>query len=161
MDSFKRNSILLLSLVVIDQVLKALVAGSRPSLDTGLVWVHYVTNTGASFGIFQDSNTILAYVSLMALGFIMLNAKHITSRQEIPAILIVSGLLGNLIDRLARRFVVDFIDVKIWPVFNLADSLIVIGVILLGITIIMEAREDSKKESKSPRARNLEHKKRK
>ena len=75
----------------------------------------------------SGNNTLLIFVSLMALGIIMMSVKHIKKEHEIPLILLVAGLIGNLIDRVFRGFVVDFFDFGWWPVFNLADSAIVVG----------------------------------
>ena len=84
----------------------------------------------------------------------MLNVDAIRKRKEqiLPVILIVSGLLGNLIDRVFRGFVVDFIDFKFWPVFNIADSCIFIGVIWLIIVILKEDfKEKENKKVEKPR----------
>jgi signal peptidase II len=71
--------------------------------------------------------------------------------------LIVTGLLSNLIDRIFRGYVVDFIDFKFWPVFNVADSLITIGVVWLGITILFD-KDDEKKTLKQKTARKTKRK---
>ncbi|HJX06133.1 MAG TPA: signal peptidase II, partial [Candidatus Nanoarchaeia archaeon] len=90
----------------------------------------------------------LAWVSVMVLGIIMMLADKIRKEQIIPILLIVAGLLGNLIDRAFRGFVIDFVDFKFWPVFNLADSLVCIGVIWLGIVILAKDFKISKKKKR-------------
>ena len=139
MKPFVRNTILLFGLIVVDQLLKLWIESIRFFTDLGIVAIHYVSNTGASFGMLQGNNV---------LGVIMLNADKIKKEQELPVVLIVAGLLGNLIDRVFRGFVVDFVDFKFWPVFNLADSLIVIGVIWLLIVILRKDYLDSKKKER-------------
>ncbi len=138
MDGITRNASLLTGLVILDQLLKALFLRGDLIINLGIATLHLVINTGASFGIFQGNNTLLAWFSLIVLGIIMMSVKQVKKQHEIPLVLIVTGLLGNLIDRVFRGFVVDFIDLHWWPVFNLADSCIVIGVIWLGVIILLE-----------------------
>nr|MCK4930370.1 signal peptidase II [Nanoarchaeota archaeon] len=145
MKVFVRNTIILVGLIIIDQLLKFLIEKTRFFIDLKLVSIHFVKNTGASFGILQGNNALFAWISVIVLGLIMLNVNKIKKEHVIPIILLVSGLLGNLIDRVFRGFVVDFIDFKFWPVFNLADSLIVIGVIWLIIVILKKDFAKKKK----------------
>ncbi|KYK24442.1 hypothetical protein AYK26_06755 [Euryarchaeota archaeon SM23-78] len=146
MKYFVRNTIVMVGLIIIDQLLKFWFETKRLFVDIGIVSFHFVTNTGASFGILKGYNVLLAWISVIILGLIMLSIDKIKKEHTLPIILLVAGLLGNLIDRVLRGFVVDFIDLKFWPVFNLADSLVVIGVIWLGIVIL-------RKDLKKPRRR--------
>lgn len=145
MKVFVRNTILLVALIMLDQLLKLFFETRNHFLDLKLVGFHFVKNTGASFGMLQGNNALLAWISVIVLGLIMLNIDKIKKEHEIPVLLLVSGLLSNLIDRVFRGFVIDFIDFKFWPVFNLADALIVVGVIWL-ITVIL--RKDFKSSKK-------------
>lgn len=138
MKDITRNALLIGGLVILDQLWKMLFLRGDLIVNLGIATLHLVTNTGASFGIFHNNNTLLAWFSLIVLGIIMMNVKQIKKQHELPVMLIVSGLLGNLIDRIFRGFVVDFIDLGWWPVFNLADSCIVIGVVWLGAVILLE-----------------------
>jgi signal peptidase II len=160
MKAFTRNTIILFGLIVLDQVLKLFFERTKLLIDLKIVAFHFVTNTGASWGILQGKNSLLIWVSLIVLGAIMLNVDYIRKRKEqvLPAVLIVAGLLGNLIDRIFRGFVVDFIDFKFWPVFNLADSCLVIGVIWLIIIILRNDFTENKK-SDNKAARRLRTKK--
>jgi signal peptidase II len=91
-----------------------------------------ITNTGAGFSTFQNQNRLLMFVVIIILGAVLYHyntLKHPMS--QIGASLIVGGGLGNLVDRIFYGHVIDFIDFKVWPVFNLADSAITIGIILL------------------------------
>jgi len=148
MKAFVRNTILLAGLIVLDQLLKFLVEKTKLFIDLKIVVVHFVKNTGASFGILQGNNALLAWTSVIVLGLIMLNVDKIKKEHSIPLILLVSGLLGNLIDRLFRGYVIDYIDLKFWPVFNLADALIVIGVIWLIIVILSKDFKSCRKKKK-------------
>jgi signal peptidase II len=144
MKKFALNTILLISLVVLDQALKLFFEKTQAILDLRLVALHLVTNTGASFGMLQGNNALLAWFSVIVLGIIMINADKIKKEQVLPVLLVVAGLLGNLIDRVFRGYVVDFIDFRLWPVFNLADSCVVIGIIWLIIVILKKDLEESK-----------------
>ncbi|MBN2459260.1 signal peptidase II [Candidatus Woesearchaeota archaeon] len=148
MKAFIRNTALLLGLIILDQLLKLWAFSNQLHTDFGLFAFNLVRNTGASFGMLQGTNSILIWFSLIVLGIIMILAEKVTKKQALPVMLIVAGIIGNLIDRITRGFVVDFIDFKFWPVFNLADSCIVVGVIWLGIVIILEDYKEAKKSKK-------------
>jgi signal peptidase II len=94
-------------------------------------------NTGSLFGLFQNNNLLLTFLTIIAIiiliSLLAWNKKHI-----LQISIILSGLLSNLLDRIFYSGVIDFIDIKIWPVFNLADSYIVIGVVLLIYKILKE-----------------------
>ncbi len=108
-----------------------------------------VRNTGVAFGLFPQLGPVFGILSLLVVGAIL----HF--RRTVPATdywihgalgLVTGGALGNIIDRIARGYVIDFLDVNFWPfynwpVFNLADSAIVLGVgLLLLDTVLAEWR---------------------
>ncbi|MCX7854990.1 MAG: signal peptidase II [Anaerolineae bacterium] len=106
----------------------------------------YVTNTGIVFGLFQGMGDVLLIVVFIAIGAIFLYYRHLPSGPiplHIALGLQLGGALGNLVDRLTRGAVVDFIDLNFWPlhhwpIFNLADASIVTGVILLLLVMLTE-----------------------
>lgn len=105
------------------------------------LWLNYVENTGMAFGLFQNGNALLVVVMLAVIGYIIYSWKEIESYgawAQWGAVLILTGALGNLYDRLTLGFVVDFIDLRVWPVFNGADSFITIGAVLLGISLLQK-----------------------
>ncbi|MFH1621925.1 MAG: signal peptidase II [Candidatus Omnitrophota bacterium] len=102
-----------------------------------------IHNTGIAFGILKDSSKTILIVTIVGLGLIMYsvkkdllglesfnNAKSLFLK-KIAIGFIVGGALGNMLDRLRLGYVVDFLDFRIWPVFNLADSFITIGAVIL------------------------------
>lgn len=103
-----------------------------------------VHNTGGAFGLFSNNTIILLIVSVIFItGFIYYIEKNKASKiEEICYGMILSGIVGNMLDRLIRGYVVDFLDFKIfgydYPVFNFADIFIVVGVILLILMYIKE-----------------------
>ena len=90
--------------------------------------INYTQNTGMAFGLFQGYNWLLILIYLMIIVYLLY-----LKNTSLPLILILSGAFGNLIDRIVFGFVRDFIDFGIWPVFNLADAFITVGVLLLVI----------------------------
>jgi len=90
-----------------------------------------VKNTGASFGSLQGFNPYLTFLSVAVLAFIAWQLPKLKGLERAGILLILAGIVSNLTDRLRLGFVVDFLDFKVWPVFNLADSFITAGVSLL------------------------------
>jgi len=128
---------LTLPLYVADQVTKALVL-SRIEMEElipvvpGFLNLVHVHNTGAAFGMLKDSNiffVLLAGAALVVVGVLAWKGAFAGTSTRIGAALLVSGILGNLTDRLLHGHVVDFLDVILpwyghWPAFNIADSCI-------------------------------------
>ncbi|MFH1460475.1 MAG: signal peptidase II [Candidatus Omnitrophota bacterium] len=138
------NIILSASFVFLDQVskfvaLRLLNQNQSIPLIKDFLHITLVYNTGSAFGLLRNQNWILTYISILAIIFIlwlMVRQPQFKSRiylqfWQFALLLILSGATGNLIDRIYRGFVVDFIDVRIWPIFNLADTMITCGVFLL------------------------------
>lgn len=99
-------------------------------------WLNYVENTGAAFGMFQHGNGLLIGVMVAVIGYIVWSWKDLTRYGRVAewgCMLILAGALGNLYDRLTLGFVVDFLDLRVWPVFNVADSCITVGAVLVGV----------------------------
>lgn len=94
----------------------------------------YITNTGSAFGLFRDFNFIFVIFSIIVIAIIFYYVKNIENNEkplQFSAGLLLGGTIGNLIDRLFYGAVIDFIDFRIWPVFNFADSAVTISAILL------------------------------
>jgi len=100
-------------------------------------------NTGAAFGIFQGMNVFFTVIAFVIILVIVLYFPQIPQSDyffRLALALQLSGAAGNLIDRLARGYVTDFISIGSFPVFNIADSCITMGVIVLMIGIWIEER---------------------
>ena len=106
----------------------------------------YLENRGAAFGILQNKQSLLSLVTILVLiGIVYYLIKYKPSSKliKIALSLIIGGALGNLVDRVFYKYVVDFIlihykDIYYFPTFNVADILVVCGTVLLGISIIKE-----------------------
>ena len=137
--------------ILIDQISKYLVCNIKETITVvpKLLSIEYIENYGAVFGIMQGSNSILALVSLSICIAIIVYILRLKKRKEkIPLAwyFILAGGIGNLIDRLVRGYVVDFIATPFIATFNIADSLVVIGVFLIAIREIWNMIKNSKEE---------------
>jgi signal peptidase II len=127
-----------------DQATKAWVVATlegRPPIRVipGVLWLNYTTNSGGAFGLGRSAPWIFAGATIAVSTVIVVAAMRPMTRSIAVALgLILGGAIGNLADRALngpglRGEVTDFIDVHVWPVFNVADSAIVIGAILLAV----------------------------
>lgn len=137
--------ILALFILFLDQLTKIIATNNlllnKPvPLIKGVLYLTLIYNRGAAFGILKNQTPLFIFVSIFALILVYFtlrgNQRKKNSFYNLSLILIFSGALGNLIDRLRFGCVVDFLDFRFWPVFNVADSAITIGAILLGWSIL-------------------------
>lgn len=130
-------------MVVADQLTKwwarsALADGDVELID-GFLRFYLVENRGSAFSLFQGGGPVLAAVAAVAAVWLVKLAGQAETRTQLAALgLIMGGAVGNLADRIAKASgsflggsVTDFIDFSFWPTFNLADSAITVGVVLL------------------------------
>ena len=110
----------------------------------GVLQLRLTTNTGGAFGLFAGQPWLFFVATLIVSVAIVVAAPRVTSPASAVGLgLVLGGALGNLTDRVLRGDgisggVVDFIDLRVWPVFNVADSSIVIGALLLVIASFRE-----------------------
>jgi signal peptidase II len=131
-----------------DQLTKHLVS-SRLALDdeTGVVGpfsIHHVQNSGIAFGLFASATPIVIVLTGMAVAWMLGFFGRSGARHPILPVslgLVIGGSLSNLVDRVRLGHVTDFLDLRFWPAFNLADSFIVVGVAILLLTLVLADRE--------------------
>ena len=112
--------------------------------------ITHVRNYGAGFSILQNATVFLSAVSILTiciLIYLLLHEKKLSFLSKTAYLLIISGALGNLIDRLLKAYVTDFLDFLIigydFPVFNIADCFITVGCFLLIGELLWESRNAS------------------
>ena len=115
-----------------------------PSLQW-LFAITHTTNTGAAFGIFPDGSLFFIVVAILVVVAILIFHSQMAAQHWLLRLglgLQLGGAIGNLLDRLTRGHVVDFLYFKFWPVFNVADSCIVLGVALMAYVLLKEGKEN-------------------
>jgi signal peptidase II len=139
---------LALFIVALDQYTKHLVQSNLrlfevvqpiPAL-SHLFNITFVKNTGAAFGIFPNGSTLFALIAVVVAVAIAVYFRHIPNHEWVIKISLsmqLGGAIGNLIDRVRLGYVVDFFDFRMWPVFNFADTFIVVGVMLLAYRLLL------------------------
>lgn len=138
------KALLVAFLVFVDQisklaVLKRLHQDNSIPVIPDIFHITLVYNTGSAFGFLRNQNWILTYITLLAIIIILFllvrrprfKSNFYLQMWQSALILILCGASGNLIDRIRFGYVVDFLDFRIWPVFNFADTMISCGVFLL------------------------------
>lgn len=137
--------ILLIVGIILDQLTKIWAISNLKNKDSIIVikdWLHlsYIENSGAAFGIFQSATIIFAIITIaVCFGisyYLLKNSNNIDTYIKLPLVMIMSGALGNLIDRLRLGYVVDFIYTPLggiydFPVFNFADIFVTVSAIYL------------------------------
>ena len=145
-------------LLCIDQISKLLVVNLLTKTDSiaiikNFFYLTYINNDGAAFSILVGKRIFLILVAIIVIIMLIhyIKKNNIQNKLEIVSLaLIIGGSLGNLMDRVVRGYVIDFLDFKIFnynfPIFNLADTFIVIGVILL---LLKELRKENNLDSRN------------
>ena len=138
----KKPYIIALCFFIIDLISKQIVIRLIPLHESikiikNFFYLTYTRNTGAAFSILEDARILLLMVTIIALFFInkFMNKEKIKGVDNFIYGIIIGGILGNLFDRIVYGYVIDFLDFKIfgynYPVFNLADTFIVVGALML------------------------------
>jgi signal peptidase II len=147
-----------LAAIVADQVTKHVVA-SNLFLGEGLhvvgpFWIRHVQNSGIAFGLFANATAAVIVLTGIAITWMLVYFARSGARHPVLPIalgLVIGGSVSNLADRVRLGFVTDFLDLRYWPAFNLADSFIVIGVaILLGALLLAEREPRQARENGAP-----------
>jgi signal peptidase II len=138
----------LAGVAVLDQFTKHVVAttfapGESRIVIPHVLWFTYVQNHAGAFGMFGSNAALLIVLAVAVLGLFWFSFRNGAAQSRTVRIAfgaIAGGAIGNIADRLHYGYVVDFIDLRWWPVFNVADSCITIGVALLIVTTLSGQR---------------------
>ncbi len=105
--------------------------------------IHHVQNSGIAFGLFASATPVVTALTAFAVGWMLLFFARSGSRHAVLPValgLLIGGSLSNLVDRVRLNHVTDFLDLRYWPAFNLADSFIVVGVVILFAALVLGDR---------------------
>lgn len=143
--------------IALDQIVKYFVASNLVLYKRNVVIdnffnITYVQNKGAAWGILNNNIVLLVIITLLALIFItslIFKEDNISKLDEALYGMLLGGIIGNFIDRIFRGYVIDFLDFFVFgydfPVFNIADILIVMSVFIMIITYIKGGKNENKK----------------
>ena len=153
---YKKLAIFTIIFIFIDQLIKNLVnfymnVNESFILLKNVLNITYVHNYGAAFSIFTGARWILVLITIVVLNIIyifFIKNKKLNKYQTIVYSMLLGGIMGNLIDRFFYGYVIDYIDIRLFnfAIFNIADSLIVISVILLIVEEVLYARNSSRRK---------------
>ena len=107
--------------------------GGGVEIIPGILHLTRVNNTGAAFGLWKNASLFLAVVSALSVIFIVIYMRKLLAETPVRSVVygwawVAGGAVGNLYDRVRFGYVIDYIDLRVWPVFNIADSAICLGV---------------------------------
>lgn len=154
-----------LILLTLDQLLKIVIKtnftlNTRVTVISNFFFITYVENEGAAWSMFEGKTFLLLLISLLFLVFLsscLKKDKRVNKINILSYGLIIGGILGNMIDRVLYKKVIDFLSIKIFgyyfPIFNIADIAIVVGTILFIIDVFREGREHGKMEEEYQKIR--------
>ena len=137
-------------LILADQAIKFLVVslmelGESIPVFAGIFHITYIENPGAAFGLFANQRLVFIVAGILVIAASCLMYRRLMSEKAIirwGVALLLGGAVGNLIDRLRIGGVIDFLDFRIWPVFNIADIGICVGVALLMYALIYDTEKE-------------------
>lgn len=141
-----------LAALAADQLTKQIVIGELALGDAvhvvGPFWLHHVQNSGIAFGLFASATAVVIVLTALAVAWMLVYFARSGARHPVLPValgLVIGGSVANLLDRVRLGYVTDFLDLRYWPAFNLADSFIVIGVLILLVTLVRADREPSRR----------------
>ena len=136
-------SIALFTCFFIDRIVKFLIMrnfffGDFFPIIPRVLYFNLAGNSGAAFSMLSGNNTLLIFASVIAIGFMLFFSKEISKEKWLSFFsgILAGGILGNLYDRIFYGFVVDYLDFRFFPIFNLADSFLTIAAIALAVIIL-------------------------
>ena len=151
MKKYLKFILIIVFSIILDQITKLIVVNTFNVNESKVIInnffkFYYIKNTGASFGIFSNQNIFLIILTILILGYIIYDTykSNKSSLKLLSTSLILGGAFGNLIDRVFRKYVVDFISFTLFgremAIFNVADMLISFGVVIYILIIFKEGK---------------------
>ena len=148
-----------LTAIAADQLTKAIVS-SQLALDdqvkvVGPLSIHHVQNSGIAFGLFASATFVVILLTGVAVAWMLYFFSRSGARHPVLPValgLVIGGSVSNLVDRVRLGHVTDFLDLKFWPAFNLADSFITVGVAILLLALMSSDRTRPARARETPRS---------
>jgi signal peptidase II len=139
----------MLVFLVLDQLLKYwirsnMTIGQSIPVISGIFHITYIENPGAAFGILANHRILFLLLTIAITGIMVYLYLSLRNKKSLAALslgLVISGAAGNFIDRFLRGTVTDMFDFQIWPIFNIADICICIGIVILCYVLIFKGEE--------------------
>ena len=155
-------SLVVAAALAADQATKQLVSSQLALGDEvglpGPFSIHHVQNSGIAFGFFSSATSVVIVLTAIAIGWMAWFFARSGARHPVLPValgLVMGGSIANLLDRIRLGHVTDFLDVRWWPAFNLADTFIVVGVLILLATLVAADREPRRSRRVPPDAPHL------
>lgn len=145
--------------LIVDQFSKYLITsgmetGESLAVFPPVFYITYVLNPGAAFGMLPNQTNLFIIVSMLVITGVLIGYRFLPRERVWTYIalgMVAGGAMGNLIDRVRMGLVIDFLDFRVWPVFNLADSAIVIGAVILVLDVWAADRKELRKVEQGAR----------
>ncbi len=136
-------------LLAADQATKLLirstmVEGQSIPVIENIFHITYIENPGAAFGILANQRMLFLILTAIIVGVMVYLYLSLRNKKSLTAIslgVVVSGAIGNFIDRFVQGTVTDFLDFRIWPIFNVADICICVGLVLICYFVIIKGED--------------------
>ena len=153
----KNIFIIIILIVILDQIIKFSICknipnGSTVSFIGNIVRVTHAQNTGGAYSIGKNNTSIIIFINIIIIGILLIyfikNFNKLKNIIKISFTLILSGGIGNLLDRIFMGYVIDYIDINNlfeFPIFNLADTAVVIGIFITIFYILKDSLEKQEK----------------
>jgi signal peptidase II len=147
-----------LAAIAADQLTKAIVSRQLALDDSvhvvGPFSIHHVQNSGIAFGLFASATSLVILLTGVAVAWMLYFFSRSGARHPVLPIalgLVIGGSVSNLVDRVRLGHVTDFLDLRFWPAFNLADSFITVGVAILLLALMAADRTRPARAREAPR----------
>ncbi len=145
---------LVIAVIALDQIIKYVIAtnmfvGESIPIIPQVLHLTYILNAGAAFGILANQRYFfiaIAAILIIITIYFYPQIQRLSRTFQIAIAMLLSGAIGNMIDRIATGKVVDYIDIRIWPIFNLADIAIVLGCIIIIYELLFKNSNTAKKQ---------------
>lgn len=142
----KKCRIIMLGLILLmlDQIAKFIIINKNITIIPKVLYLTYTQNTGVAFNISFENTIIIIMLNIILIGITFRMIKENQKNHKIVTLLtiILAGGISNLLDRITRGYIIDFIDINFFnfPIFNFADAYVVVGILLLAIIILRKSK---------------------